>query len=234
MRLAIGGPTRDTGPVSFAVDLAQLYAYTREHGPWRTVTVGYLTSTYIHVGRETFLESSYMQGATHVLWLDTDMSFPMESAVLLAMHEQPIVGCNYVTRDGSRRWTARRDGHPVATLPTSTGLEAVDGMGLGAVLMRTDLALTLPRPWFTHGRNAQGGDIGEDLMFCRALTAAGHPIYIDHDLSKEIAHVGQCSYRTTDRPVAFTDQRPDRPDAIHSGSAADARGDGGARVRRGA
>ena len=94
MRLAIGGPTRDLVPASFAVDLAALYAYTKERGPWSTVTVGFLTSTYIHVGRELFLEASRKQDATHVLWLDTDMTMPRETAVLLAMHEQAIVGCN--------------------------------------------------------------------------------------------------------------------------------------------
>jgi hypothetical protein len=205
MRLAIGGPTRDIGPVSFAVDLAQLYAYTRERGPWQTVTVGFKRSTYIHVGRELFLRDCIHQGATHILWLDTDMSFPMEAAALLAMHDQPIVGCNYVTRDGTCQYTARRNGQRIVTGPDSTGLERVDGMGFGVVLMCTDLVRTLSRPCFHHGLNEFGGDIGEDLMFCRALSAAGQPIYIDHDLSKAVRHVGEYSYGTADHPVAVAD-----------------------------
>lgn len=197
MRLAIGGPTRDTVPASFAVDLAQLYATTRERGPWTSVTVGFIASTYIHVGREVFLDASIAQGATHVLWLDTDMSVPPELAIRLARHDVPIVGCNYVTRDGSCRFTARRGEHLLAvTDATSTGLEAVEAIGFGAVLMRTDLVRDLPRPWFRHGLNAGGGDIGEDLTFCRALRAAGYAIYLDHELSKEIGHVGTYTYRT--------------------------------------
>ena len=62
--------------------------------------------------------------------------------------------------------------------------------------MRTDIVDGLPRPWFTHGLNAEGGDIGEDIMFCRALRAAGHQIFIDHDVSKEVGHVGTYTYRT--------------------------------------
>lgn len=197
MRLAIGGPTRDLVPASFAVDLAALYAYTKERGPWATVTVGFLTSTYIHVGRELFLEASRKQGATHVLWLDTDMSMPRETAVLLAMHEQAIVGCNYRVRQPSGLFTAQRDdGTRVETTETATGLEAVDAIGFGVVLMRTDIVTDIARPWFQHGLNDQRGDIGEDIMFCRALRAAGHTIFIDHDLSKEIGHVGQHTYRT--------------------------------------
>lgn len=197
MKLAIGGPTRDNVPASFAVDLAELYAYTREFGPWGVnVTVGFIQSTYIHVGRELFLEASRKQGATHVLWLDTDMSFPRVTAVLLAMHEQPIVGCNYTVRQPSGLFTAQREhGERVKTTDASTGLEAVDAIGFGAVLMRTDIVNDLPRPWFKHGLNAFGGDIGEDIMFCRALREAGHTIYLDHDLSKEMGHVGSHTYR---------------------------------------
>jgi hypothetical protein len=198
MKLAIGGPTRDSVPASFAVDVAQLYAYTRERGPWGSqVTVGFLASTYIHVGRELFLEASIKQGATHVLWLDTDMSFPRETAVLLSMHDEAMVGCNYRVRQPSGLFTAQRDDSArIATTASTTGLEAVDAIGFGVVLMRTDLVADLPRPWFRHGLNAQGGDVGEDIMFCRALREAGHTIYLDHDLSKEIGHVGQHEYRT--------------------------------------
>src|SRR5215471_3107189 len=197
MRLAIGGPTRDLVPASFAVDLAQLYAKTRESGPWgRNVTVGFIASTYIHVGREMFLEESLKQGATHILWIDTDMSFPPEAANWLALHQQPFVAANCVTRDGSGRFTARRDGHRVRTTEESTGLEGVHEIGFGLVLMEAAAILAgLPRPWFLHGMNEQGGDIGEDIMFCRSVRKAGHTIFIDHDLSKQVGHIGQRTYR---------------------------------------
>jgi hypothetical protein len=200
--LAIGGPTRDIVPASFAVDVAQLYAYTRERGPWPTVTIGFISSTYIHVGREVFLEESIKQGATHVLWLDTDMSVPRELAVLLAMHERPIVACNYVMRNGSQLCTSFRDETRLETRDDLIGLEAVDYCGMGAMLLRTDVVADLSRPWFRHGVNEYGGDIGEDVMFCRALRAAGHSIYIDHDVSKAIGHIGQITHRTC-REVAL-------------------------------
>ena len=196
MRLAIGGPTRDAVPAAFAVDVAHLFAYTREHGPWGTnVFVNFVASTYIHVGREWFLEASIKQGATHILWLDTDMSVPRELAVLLAMHEQPIVACNYLVRQASGLFTAFRDGHRITTDWESTGIEAVEYVGMGAMLMRTEAVKGLRRPVFRHGLNEDGGDIGEDVMFCRLLRAAGHTVYIDHDLSKRIGHIGQHTYQ---------------------------------------
>lgn len=202
MHLAIGGPTRDTVPASFAVDVAQLYATTKESRIWATVTIGFVASTYIHVGREWFLEASIKQGATHVLWLDTDMSVPSHTAILLYMHDQPIVACNYLVRQASGLFTASRDGQRVATTDQSTGLEAVDYVGMGAMLMRTDVVAGLGRPWFRHGLNELGGDVGEDVMFCRGLTNAGYTIYIDHDLSQKVGHIGQHTYRIeADQPV---------------------------------
>ena len=135
MRLAIGGPTRDSVPASFAVDVAQLYAYTQARGPWSTVTIGFVASTYIHVGREWFLEASIKQGATHVLWTDTDMTLPRETAILLAGHDVPIVGCNYRTRTGGALFTAQReDGLRIATDAESDRARAGrrDGVRCGA------------------------------------------------------------------------------------------------------
>lgn len=202
MRLVIGGPTRDTVPASFALDLAQLYAFTREHGPWTSVTMGFMQSTYVHVGREAVLAGALERQATHVLWLDTDMAFPPDTAIRLAQHNRPIVACNCVMRDPRLLFTAKRDGQRIETRPESSGLESVDVVGPAVMLMRTDVVAALERPWFVHGRNAAGEDIGEDVMFCRKLKAIGQDIYIDHDLSKEIGHIGQYAFRPHRHAVA--------------------------------
>jgi len=199
MRLAIGGPTRDLVPAAFAVNAAHLFAYTRERGPWADdVTLNFVASTYIHVGREWFLEAALKQKATHILWLDTDMSVPRELAVLLFMHDQPIVACNYRVRQDSGLFTAFRHKQRVPTLTDSTGLELVDYCGMGAMLMQTEAVAEMRRPWFRHGLNDQGGDIGEDVMFCSRLWENGHKVWIDHDLSKEVGHIGQHTYRTVE------------------------------------
>lgn len=196
MHLAIGGPTRDTVPASFAVDYARLFAYTREFGPWTVVEDLFLEHTYIHCGRELVLEAALKQGMTHLLWLDTDMSFPRTAAVQLMAHGQPIVGCNYLSRrQGASRFVARRtDGTRVETTETSTGLEPVESTGFGVLLMRTDVVKGFGRPWFRHGLNDFGGDVGEDIMLCRGLGKAGYTVYIDHDLSKRVKHIGQYAY----------------------------------------
>jgi hypothetical protein len=207
MKLAIGGPTSDQVPAPVLADVAWLFAYTREMGPWgRDVSIGWLASTYIHVGRELYLQAMLAQDVTHILWLDTDMSVPRTTAVRLAAHDVPIVGCNYRTR---RRlngpFTAQReDGQRVPTLDTSTGLEAVAACGFGVLLMDVRILQGVPRPMFRHGLNLENGDIGEDVMWCRTLRAAGHTVYIDHDLSKEVGHIGQHTYGTIEREAVTT------------------------------
>jgi len=203
MRLVIGGPTRDTVPAAFAVDLAELYAYTVR---WDAgaVWLRFVQATYVHVGREGVLEAALERQATHLLWLDTDMAFPPDTAVRLARHDRPIVAANCVMKDPRLLCTAQRSGKRIATTPASTGLEAVDSVGMAVMLMRTDVVRQLPRPWFRHGENTEtGADVGEDITFCRALRAAGHAILIDHDLSQEIGHIGQHTYRPAcEAPIA--------------------------------
>jgi len=196
VRLVIGGPTRETVPAAFALALAQLYATTRDAGIWTSVTLGFIGATYVHVGREAFLAQAIRQLATHVLWLDTDMTVPPDTAIRLAAHQRAIVAANCVMRDPRLWCTAQRGGQRIQTTPASHGLEIVDSVGLAVCLMRTDVVADLPRPWFRHGLSATGADIGEDIMFCRTLRlAGGHAIWIDHDLSQEIGHVGQHTYR---------------------------------------
>lgn len=161
--------------------------------------MGFMQSTYVHVGRDAVLAGAIARQATHVLWLDTDMAFPPDTAIRLAQHNQPIVACNCVMKDLRLLSTAMRDGQRIDTGPDSKGLEPVDTVGPAVMLMRTDVVADLPRPWFIHGRNAAGEDIGEDVMFCRRLSAAGQTIYIDHDLSKDIGHIGQHTFRPTHR-----------------------------------
>jgi len=183
-------------PASFAVDLAQLYATTCAKGPWDSLTLGYIGATYVHVGREAFLEGALERQASHILWLDTDMSFPPETAIRLAAHDRPVVACNCVMKHPQQIFTALRDGQRVPTREDSTGLETVDAIGLAVMLMRTEVLADLPRPWFQHAWDpATGENIGEDIWFCRTLRDAGYAIEIDHDLSKEIGHVGYHTYR---------------------------------------
>lgn len=196
MRLAIAVPAHDTVPALFANDLARLYATTREAVP--VCTLAMMIGTFVHQAREKLLHDLVeLWGATHILWLDADMVLPPDTALRLLAHDVDVVAANYMTRVPPSRPTARRDGQRVSS-SDATGLEAVDHVGMGAFLMKTSVLATLPSPRFWYSTPTET----EDVYFCRLLRAAGHAIYVDHDLSREVGHVGHHTYRESRVEVA--------------------------------
>lgn len=193
MRLAIAVPAHDTVPALFANDLARMYAVTSASVP--IVTLAMMIGTFVHQAREKLLHDVVsLWGATHVLWLDADMTFPPDTALRLLKHDADVVAANYVTRVPRSRPTARRDGECVSSID-ATGLEAVDHVGMGVFLMKSSVVDGIPSPHFWYSTPTET----EDVYFCRLLRAAGHTIYIDHDLSKDIGHVGTHTYREPQR-----------------------------------
>lgn len=196
MRLAIAVPALSNVPAVFANDLALLYAHTSATLP--VVTLAMMVGTFVHQAREKLLhDMTELWGATHILWLDADMTFPPDTALRLLKHDKEIVAANYVTRVPPSRPTAKRNGKSVSSID-ATGLESVDHVGMGVFLMRTSLVKELPSPRFFYSTMTET----EDVYFCRLLRKAGHEVWIDHDLSKAVGHVGQYTYREQPQAVA--------------------------------
>jgi hypothetical protein len=196
VRLAIAVPAHDSVSALFAHDLARLYAATQAAVPM--VTLAMMVGTFVHQAREKLLHDVVeLWGATHILWLDADMTFPPDAALRLLAHDREIMAANYVTRVPPSRPTAKRDGQCIAS-HGATGLEDVDHVGMGVFLMKTSVLANLPTPRFWYSTPTET----EDVYFCRLLRAAGHTIAIDHDLSKDVGHVGQHMYREQRTAVA--------------------------------
>lgn len=208
MKISIAMVTHDMVPASFMFDLANLCAFTVANLP-DDVEFGLnmVAGTYVHTGRQELLQKLLADGATHILWLDTDMRFPRDAFFRLQQHNKPIVGINYSTRGIPADWVAIKrvsteldpKGERCATYPDSTGLEEVEAIGFGMVLMRRDAVENLPSlgetPWFGFRWKANHQQwVGEDVWFCDLLRKAGQTIYVDHDTSKLCKHVGQFEY----------------------------------------
>lgn len=189
MRLAIAVPALDYGPSPFAFALARMYAVTMASVPM--VTLAPMVGTFVHQAREQLLHDvTNIWGATHVLWIDADMDFPPDTALRLLRHGKDIVAANYTTRVPPQRPTARYEGKYVYSADKS-GLEPVDHVGMGVFLMHASVVENLPRPRFWYSTPTET----EDVYFCNLLRKAGHTIWIDHDLSHEVDHLGLHRYR---------------------------------------
>lgn len=207
-KIAIALPTHDMVPARFMFDLANLVAYTTakfQHG--EEFGINMIAGTYVHSARQKLLAMLLVQGVTDILWLDSDMSFPRDALLRLLNHRQDVVGINYAKRDAPPEYVAFKhvdfehgNSMKLATTTESTGLETVDAMGFGMVLMRTAPLISLPdpreKPWFFFEWLPGGRQVGEDVYFCRILREQlGLELMVDHDLSKECAHIGQFPYR---------------------------------------
>jgi hypothetical protein len=83
----------------------------------------------------------------------------------------------------------------VYTESDSTGLAPVAATGMGVMLVNADLVRSIPPPRFMMGWVPDdAAHVGEDLYFCQQLRKAGATIYVDHDLSKQVSHIGMVEF----------------------------------------
>lgn len=201
MKVAICIPSREMCHASFAFDLANLVGHwTAKHGASGALNICNVRGTLIADQRTDLVRMALSSGADSILWLDDDMRFPKDALDRLLARGKPIVGCNYTTRVIPPEPTATRlvggKWRKVQTRPESTGLEAVDFMGFGCMLVKADVFRKLDVPWFHLGYSSVDHKfIGEDVYFGMKATAAGYEMLLDHDLSKEIRHIGSLEYR---------------------------------------
>ena len=135
-------------------------------------------------------------GCTHILFLDTDMRFPRDVIHRLLAHNKEAVVANCVIKEIPTQPTAiGMDGKRVYTDPDSKGLEQVWRIGVAVGLIKLSIFDRLDPPWFYQEWTPEIQHFkGEDVYFCNKLRARNIPIYIDHDLSKQVYHIGPFDY----------------------------------------
>jgi hypothetical protein len=149
--------------------------------------------------REKLVEKSLLAGATHILFLDSDMNFPQDALHRLFSRNEPIIAANYVQRCLPTRPNAvTLLDNLCYTNDDSPDIEEVASVGFGLCLIRSEVFDAMPRPWFdTYWYTNEAGKrliIGEDVYCCRKAKHAGYKVMVDHDLSKEVSHIGTMEY----------------------------------------
>lgn len=180
--IVLATPTRDTVTAGFAADQAKLYRHNPE------LKFAALLGIYLGNLRQSAVSIAQQVGASHLLFIDADMRFPEDTLDRLLAADKDIIAANYVMRTMPEWWVARKAGQVVSSVGRS-GLEQVDSVGCGVMLIRLGVFDDLPRPWFSTPWNGVDHD-GEDLYFCRLARAHGFAVWIDHDLSQAVRHTG--------------------------------------------
>lgn len=198
--ILIGIPTGESVRSGFAFDFARLVGTTIAHTSDIVLSPVMLQGTILPSSRQNIVLEAIGAEATHILWLDSDMRFPGNSLLRLLEHDKPIVACNVTTRKMPIQPVTKKKVNGVIELvytkPESHGLEAVDFIGFGCVLTSVDVFRSLPLPHFHLLYNKERAEFGgEDAFFSYHAREGGFELLIDHDLSKEIGHVGDMTYQ---------------------------------------
>lgn len=197
--VAILVPSRDTVYSHFAYSLSNLIKDTTQMGV--ETHLFFDASTILINQRESLVEQAIEIGAEWTLWLDSDMMFPPTTLLRLLGHNQDIVGCNYIKRAypfKSVAYTDTTDWESWIPITYSDELLTAEAVGMGCVLIKTELFKQLQKPYFEYTYQEKTKDWGgEDFTLFKKFNKLGYKLKIDMNLSNEIYHIGTFAYGRT-------------------------------------
>jgi len=200
IRLAICVPCKDTLHSVFSHNLHSLLQYNWQKGI--ETKVFYNMGTLVCNQRESLVSAAKSWAATHILWLDSDMSFPFYTAYKLLDHKESVVAANYVRRQQPYKTVAYTQLYKCDTVLTHTSedplvkeLIEVEGIGMGCMLTDLRVFESEPAPWFEIKWDPLTKDyLGEDFNFCTKARSKGFRVLVDDILSRQVQHLGEFAF----------------------------------------
>lgn len=197
--LAIGLPTFEDVKAEFALSLAKMTAVLGHHGV--EMVFCHSKATWVAHARNMIVTSALEFGATHLLFIDSDISHPNYIFHRLHSWDKDIVCASYVKKKFPHETVgnampAHGDVPLTEKLVPTTGLHEFLGIPLGCALIKTEVFRRMKPPYFRYKIDEVKGTLGgEDLLWCEDVRALGYKIWVDLALTMEIGHVGSHTYR---------------------------------------
>ena len=141
---------------------------------------------------DIFLKSDF----EYAWWVDSDMKFPIDAPIKLLKRGVPLVGANYRRRRFPNPGFTGMMGQPggfteLVTDDNSPAMQEVDVLPHGMVMVHRSVYQKIPQPHYLQEFVPEMNlEIGEDIYFCRKAKEHGIPVWVDHELSREISHIG--------------------------------------------
>lgn len=198
LRVAVSVPSGDTVHTGFAYDLARMVGATAAQRRDIEIRLHFLRGTVLNSSRTELVKMALEQDCTHILFLDSDMTFPKDTLVRLLAHREPVAAVNYTKRRAPHDPVAvGLDGRALYVEPGENGTVPVATVGMGAMLVDLDVFKRLPQPWFLTPYLADAGVfVSEDVYFCTLVREHGLTPLVDNALSREVAHIGEMEFRS--------------------------------------
>lgn len=211
LKILVGFPHMGQMHIDFIMSLINMLEVCKTHrfGSYKeqTVRVMHAQGSILGKLRMEIVETAVKGGFDYVLFVDSDHKFPRKLLHKLVDARKDIVAVNCVTKTLPAWPTAR--GWPEPDLPGGrpiysigrqgeadpTGLEKVWRIGTGVVLIHTKVFREIgTKCWDSFWNHEQQTWQGEDWTFFTKAQEKGFDIWIDHDLSREVTHIGWMHY----------------------------------------
>lgn len=200
IKLVVAIPTAGRVPMGFAYSLSGMIAKVAADKvptmPEATleISMDIVESSNWITNREQLARRAIDSGKTHLMFLDDDMTFEPQVLEIMLGRRQRIVCTNYLIKTEPEKdfVAVGLDGQRVQTTERSTGLQPIAYSGFGVSVFDVEVFRRTPQPWFAPEFNAESSSYTtEDNPFYRRAQEAGFTVYLDHDASKLVSHIGQ-------------------------------------------
>jgi hypothetical protein len=129
--------------------------------------------------------------ASHLFFIDDDTLVPPDGLLKLLAHDVPIVS-GFYTQRRAPFWPipVRECGKQYVHITKyCKGLQEVDGVGAGCLLIKREVLEAMSEPYFHYWSDRMNDMTTEDIYFCEKARELGYPILLDFDV--------QCRHITT-------------------------------------
>lgn len=152
-------------------------------------------ASLLPLNRELLLSQAIDEGFTHILWIDDDTKFPHEVADLLLSRDVDYVAVNMCRKKFPISPIAQDFNGDVVESKGKTGIQEVSHAGLGMCMIKLECLKDIPAPRFeVLWLKNQNTYLGEDTYLCEMLKQKGVKLYVDHDASNMVGHIGDFAY----------------------------------------
>lgn len=209
IKVAICTPSGDDVKTDFAVSLSSMVMDLPDVPGIEAAIILNQRGSILPESRRRLVQRARAWGATHVLFLDSDMCFPSWLCKRLVECNKDIVGANAAMRGnfyppvpagGIQHSDNGKTMHRLYATEGDEPIEA-DKVGFGALLIRREVFEKIEKPWFafTYKDLEPTDDLscgyeGEDLYFCKKAKAAGFNIWLDPVSTRFMGHTGTHIY----------------------------------------
>lgn len=175
-------PTGDSVKTGFAMSLAMLQGLSQ-------CAIVNPRSSLVQKSRTDGVMTALLQDPSHILFIDSDQTFPPDALYRLLSHNKKVVGAASVRRDGSGVYTAKDAKGNQVDFKQRKGLHKVHTNGLCFCLVKAEVFQGMnPEDWFPVSYKDDKW-IGEDESFC---LNSKQNIWVDADI--KLGHIGEKVY----------------------------------------